>query len=95
MTSTAKWSGGFPLYLDSANGAHLTDVDSQTYADFALGDPGATAGHAPPPYCMRSAAPFHNIALMCRATTGDDVDMHTELFSSAVESLLGGLPSRT
>jgi glutamate-1-semialdehyde 2,1-aminomutase len=27
---------------------HLTDVDSLTYADFALGDTGAMAGHAPP-----------------------------------------------
>ena len=48
MTWMAKWSGGFPLYLDSAAGAHLTDVDGHTYADFALGDTGAMAGHAPP-----------------------------------------------
>jgi glutamate-1-semialdehyde 2,1-aminomutase len=48
MTWTAKWSGGFPLYRDSAAGVHLTDVDSLTYADFALGDTGAMAGHAPP-----------------------------------------------
>jgi glutamate-1-semialdehyde 2,1-aminomutase len=39
--------------------------------------------------------PFHNMALICPATSGNDVDMHTELFSSAVESLLGGLPSRS
>jgi len=37
--------------------------------------------------------PFHNIALMCPATTDDHVDMHPELFSSAVENLLGGLTS--
>jgi glutamate-1-semialdehyde 2,1-aminomutase len=61
MTWMAKWSGGFPLYLDSADGAHLTDVDCHTYADFALGDTGAMAGHAPRPVlrAIRSRAVEH------------------------------------
>ena len=33
--------------------------------------------------------PFHNMALMCPATTTDDVDTHTEVFGAAVE-LVGG-----
>lgn len=49
MTWMAKWSGGFPLYLDSARGARVTDVDGHCYADFALGDTGAMAGHSPAP----------------------------------------------
>jgi len=33
--------------------------------------------------------PFHNMALMCPATTDQDVDLHTELFGAAVQELLG------
>ena len=47
MTWMAKWSGGFPLYLDTAHGNTITDVDGCTYVDFALGDTGAMAGHSP------------------------------------------------
>ena len=47
MTWMNKWSGGFPLYLDHARGARITDVDGHTYVDFALGDTAAMAGHSP------------------------------------------------
>ncbi len=40
-------AGAFPLYLDSAQGATVTDIDGITYADFALGDTAAMAGHSP------------------------------------------------
>ncbi len=33
--------------------------------------------------------PFHNMALMCPATTEADVDRHTEAFAEAAESLFG------
>jgi len=33
--------------------------------------------------------PFHNMALMCPATTEADVDRHTEAFAEAVEALFG------
>jgi glutamate-1-semialdehyde 2,1-aminomutase len=33
--------------------------------------------------------PFHNMALMCPATTEADVDTHTEVFAAAVADLLG------
>jgi glutamate-1-semialdehyde aminotransferase len=33
--------------------------------------------------------PFHNMALMSPATTGADVDRHTEVFAEAVEALFG------
>ena len=33
--------------------------------------------------------PFHNMALMCPATTDADVDRHTELFFEAVQALVG------
>lgn len=47
MTWMNKWSGGFPLYLDSAHGNTIKTVDGHTYIDFALGDTGAMAGHSP------------------------------------------------
>ena len=47
MTWMNKWSGGFPLYLDGAQGNRITDIDGNTYVDFALGDTGAMAGHSP------------------------------------------------
>jgi glutamate-1-semialdehyde 2,1-aminomutase len=47
MTWMARWSGGFPLYLDQARGNQVVDVDGHTYIDFALGDTGAMAGHSP------------------------------------------------
>jgi glutamate-1-semialdehyde 2,1-aminomutase len=49
MTWMAKWSGGFPLYLERAFGNRIIDVDGREYVDFALGDTGAMAGHSPKP----------------------------------------------
>ncbi len=49
MTWMAKWSGGFPLYLQRAGGNRILDVDGREYVDFALGDTGAMAGHNPGP----------------------------------------------
>jgi glutamate-1-semialdehyde 2,1-aminomutase len=48
MTWMNKAAGGFPLYLDSARGARVSDIDGHEYIDFALGDTGAMAGHSPP-----------------------------------------------
>lgn len=49
MTWMNKWAGGFPLYLESARGNRITDVDGHTYIDFSLGDTAAMAGHSPGP----------------------------------------------
>jgi glutamate-1-semialdehyde 2,1-aminomutase len=49
MTWMAKWSGGFPVYLDRAAGNRIVDVDGHEYVDFSLGDTGAMAGHSPQP----------------------------------------------
>ena len=49
MTWMNMAAGGFPLYLDRASGARVTDVDGQEYADFSLGDTAAMAGHSPAP----------------------------------------------
>jgi glutamate-1-semialdehyde 2,1-aminomutase len=42
-----RWAGGFPLYANSASGAHLTCVDDVGYVDLCLGDTGGMCGHAP------------------------------------------------
>jgi glutamate-1-semialdehyde 2,1-aminomutase len=47
MTWMAKNAGGFPLYLDRAMGARVTDLDGHELVDFCLGDTGAMAGHSP------------------------------------------------
>ena len=49
MTWMNMAAGGFPLYLDRARGARVTDIDGHEYIDFALGDTGAMAGHSPEP----------------------------------------------
>ncbi len=41
------WGLPFPLFVERARGATMTDVDGHDYADFCLGDTGAMFGHAP------------------------------------------------
>lgn len=48
MTWMNKKAGGFPLYLDRADGNRVWDIDGHEYLDFALGDTGAMAGHSHP-----------------------------------------------
>jgi glutamate-1-semialdehyde 2,1-aminomutase len=43
------WGTPFPLHVEHASGAHLTDVDGHTLVDFCLGDTGAMFGHSPAP----------------------------------------------
>jgi glutamate-1-semialdehyde 2,1-aminomutase len=49
MPWMAKAVGEHPIYLESAGGSRVTDVDDHEYIDFALGDTGSMAGHSPPP----------------------------------------------
>jgi len=49
MTWMNKSAAGFPIHLETAYGARVTDVDGHEYVDFCLGDTGAMAGHAPAP----------------------------------------------
>jgi glutamate-1-semialdehyde 2,1-aminomutase len=45
----ADWPTPFPLFVDHAQGARVTDVDGHEYVDFCLGDTGTMFGHAPHP----------------------------------------------
>jgi glutamate-1-semialdehyde 2,1-aminomutase len=56
MTWMRMWPGGFPLYLATASGARLTDIDGNSYVDFCLGDTGAMADRV-------KASPFDFIRL--------------------------------
>jgi glutamate-1-semialdehyde aminotransferase len=49
MNWMIKWAGPFPLFLESAQGAHARCVDGHDYADLCLGDTGAMAGHGAAP----------------------------------------------
>ena len=49
MNWMVRWAGGFPLFVETASGAHFQDVDGHDYIDFCLGDTGAMAGHSPAP----------------------------------------------
>jgi glutamate-1-semialdehyde 2,1-aminomutase len=42
------WMGGFPVFVEKAEGATLWDVDGNRYVDLCLGDTGALCGHAHP-----------------------------------------------
>jgi len=48
MPWMARWPGGFPIYVEHAEGSRLVDVDGHAYVDLCLGDTGAMAGHSPP-----------------------------------------------
>lgn len=49
MSWMAKWPGAYPIFVDSAMGAHFTDVDGLEYIDLCLGDTGSMTGHSPGP----------------------------------------------
>jgi glutamate-1-semialdehyde 2,1-aminomutase len=42
------WNTPHPLFVESARGVELRDVDGNTYVDFCFGDTGAMFGHSPP-----------------------------------------------
>ena len=56
MLWMSDWGTPFPLVMDKAEGATLTDIDGNTYADFCLGDTGAMFGHTPEPVVKAIAA---------------------------------------
>ncbi len=49
MLWMAKWPCPWPVYVESAQGAHFTCVDGIDHVDLCLGDTGAMVGHSPEP----------------------------------------------
>jgi glutamate-1-semialdehyde 2,1-aminomutase len=66
MTWMNKTAAGFPIYVETARGNRITDVDGHEYLDFCLGDTGAMAGHSPAPVVE---AVHHRLATLGGATT--------------------------
>ena len=60
MNWMVKWAGGFPVFVEAAQGAHFRCVDGHEYVDFCLGDTGAMTGHAPPATLQAVAAQLPN-----------------------------------
>jgi len=48
MPWMSDWGSPHPIYVDSASGNRVTDIDGNTWVDFCLGDTGAMFGHSPP-----------------------------------------------
>jgi glutamate-1-semialdehyde 2,1-aminomutase len=55
MTWMLEWAGGFPVFMDRAEGASVVCVDGHEYVDLCLGDTGAMTGHSPPAAVERVA----------------------------------------
>ncbi len=49
MNWMTRWPGAFPVFVSSASGSEVTDVDGHVYVDLCLGDTGAMTGHSPAP----------------------------------------------
>lgn len=47
MSWMAKWPGPFPVFVESAEGAHFRCADGIDHVDLCLGDTGAMVGHSP------------------------------------------------
>ncbi len=50
------WGTPFPIFVATAEGARLRDVDGHAYDDFCLGDTGSMFGHSPEPVARAIAA---------------------------------------
>jgi glutamate-1-semialdehyde 2,1-aminomutase len=46
----SQWGSPYPIYVEHARGARLTDVDGHSYVDFCLGDSACMFGHAHPAF---------------------------------------------
>jgi len=78
MNWMVKWPGPFPLFVESAQGAHFTDVDGRRYLDLCLGDTGAMTGHAPPA-AVRAVAEQATRGLTYMLPTEDSIWVGEEL----------------
>lgn len=73
------WSGGFPVFVASAEGVHVTDVDGHRYLDLCLGDTGALCGHAQPEIVDAIAAQMRHGGTTTMLPTEDSIWVGQEL----------------
>jgi glutamate-1-semialdehyde 2,1-aminomutase len=73
------WTGGFPVFVESAEGVHVTDVDGHHYLDLCLGDTGALCGHGQPDIVEAIAAQMRHGGTTTMLPTEDGVWVGREL----------------
>ena len=49
MNWMVRWAGEWPVFVETAEGAHFVDADGNEFIDLCLGDTGGMAGHGPKP----------------------------------------------
>ncbi|MGH2465868.1 MAG: aspartate aminotransferase family protein, partial [Candidatus Limnocylindrales bacterium] len=79
MNWMVKWAGGFPIFVESASGAHFSDVEGHEYIDFCLGDTGAMAGHGAPATVAAVERQIHGRGITHMLPTEDAVWCGEEL----------------
>jgi glutamate-1-semialdehyde 2,1-aminomutase len=47
MSWMGDWGTTHPIFVESASGNQIKDIDGNEYTDFCLGDTGAMFGHSP------------------------------------------------
>ncbi len=79
MNWMVRWAGGFPIFVETAAGAHFTDVDGHDYIDFCLGDTGAMAGHDAGPTVRAVERQLHGRGITLMLPTEDAIWCGEEL----------------
>jgi glutamate-1-semialdehyde 2,1-aminomutase len=77
LGARAEYRFASPAPRDGSSSAAASDDDLDEYLHLYLLNRGVLI------------TPFHNMALMCPDTSSADVDLHTRLFATAVEELIG------
>jgi glutamate-1-semialdehyde 2,1-aminomutase len=73
------WTGGFPVFVDRAEGVYITDVDGHRYLDLCLGDTGGLCGHAHPQIVEAIAAQMRTRGTTTMLPTEDSIWVGREL----------------
>ncbi len=73
------WTGGFPVFVESAEGVHITDVDGHRYLDLCLGDTGGLCGHAHPQIVEAISAQMRHRGTTTMLPTEDSIWVGQEL----------------
>ena len=74
-----RWAGSYPLFVESAKGAHFQDVDGNDYIDFCLGDTGSMIGHATEPVAKVISEYVKNVGTTFLLPTEDCIWVSEEL----------------
>jgi glutamate-1-semialdehyde 2,1-aminomutase len=78
MSWMSKWPGKYPLFVESAKGAHFIDVNGNEYIDLCLGDTGSMTGHSPKPTVDAISAQLSK-GMTAMLPTDDAVAVSSEL----------------